>query len=145
MRRISHALVEHGRATEWLTSGVLLTFGLTLALPGDTMAAPTFHVLAGLGMDDASLSAPLTLVGTSRLAALYINGSWKRSPMLRMVGAIIGAGVFGFLAVAFVLPMVVEGVPPSTGPGTYLVLALFDALAAHRSGADVRLAATPRL
>lgn len=144
-QRITYAIVEHGRAAEWLTSSVLLVMALILAVPGETMAAPTFRVLLDLGLDDAALSAPIALLGTARLAALYINGAWRRSPMLRMIGAILGSMIFGVLAVAFALPSLIHGAALSIISGVFFVMALFDALAAHRSGADVRLAAVPRL
>ncbi|WP_373354063.1 hypothetical protein [Pseudoroseicyclus sp. CXY001] len=141
MRRIASALVQHGRATEWLTSLVLLGFALALMLPGETMAEPSFSTFDGIGFDDAMVSTPLALIAAMRLVALYINGSWRRTPTLRMAGAVVGAGIFGFLAMAFGWPYVIgAAVAPSTGAGTYTVLALFEILAAYRSGADARLA-----
>jgi hypothetical protein len=140
-RRIAFALIEHGRATEWLTSSVLLVFAAVLALPGDTLASPGFMVLREFGFDEAMVSTPLALVAAGRIVALYINGNWRRSPELRAVGAVIGSAIFGFLALSFGWPYLV-GVSSSasTGAATYTVLALFDVLAAYRSGADVRLA-----
>lgn len=144
MKNIATALGEHGRATEWLTSLALLMMVLTMALPGDTLGRPGFHVLAAMGFEEASVAVPLALVATGRLAALYINGAWRRSPALRMWGAMAGAATFGALAVSFAWPWAAGGTVPGTGAGTYLVLAVFDVVAAYRSGADVRLVSDAR-
>ena len=145
-KRIAFAIIEHGRATEWLTSTVLLVFALTLMMPGDTMGRAGFAPFRAMGFDEAMLSTPLALIASARLAALYINGQWRRSPVMRAVGAIVGATVFTMLSVTFGWAWLVSGalfqssVALTTGVGTYLVLAAFDVLAAYRSGADVRIA-----
>jgi hypothetical protein len=138
-RRIASALIEHGRATEWLTSLVLLGFAGALALPGDTMQSTGFAAFRAVGLDEASIVMVLTLVAGGRLTALYINGNWQRTPELRAAGAVVGAVIFGFLAFAFGWPYLAGFGNASTGASTYSVLALFDILAAYRSGADARL------
>lgn len=157
-RRLAFALIEHGRATEWLTSFVLLGFALALALPGDTLDGEGFRAFRNLGLDEAMISTPLALLAVARLVALYINGSWRRSPLLRVIGACLGAGVLGVIGMAFGWPYVeswlavvwggdhsmpgstIYLVGASTGASTYTVLAAFDLLAAVRAGADYRMA-----
>lgn len=148
-RRIAYALIEHGRATEWLTSIVLLVFAMTLALPGDTFAGSSFRVFRYMGLDEAMVSTPLALIASARLVALYINGNWRRSPLLRAIGASVGAGILLSLGITFGWPyfaalvsgqISVGNIAASTGAGTYTVLAGFDLLAAWRSGADLRVA-----
>ncbi|WP_121064822.1 hypothetical protein [Chachezhania antarctica] len=145
-QRIAFAIIEHGRATEWLTSCVLLVFAITLMVPGDTMGRAGFAPFRSMGFDEAMLSTPLALIASARLAALYINGQWRRSPVMRATGAVVGATVFTMLAVTFGWAWLTAGavfqnaVALTTGFGTYLVLAAFDVLAAYRSGADVRIA-----
>ncbi len=83
----------------------------------------------------------MALLATARICALYINGTLpRRTPIIRMIGAIIGACVFSMLAMGLYWPVISFNVATGTGVGTYFVLALFDALSAYRSGADVRLA-----
>lgn len=81
---------------------------------------------------------PLSWIAAMRMAGLYINGAWQRSPILRMAGAIIGAGVFGFLSVMFATPYLTgQQAALTTGAGLYAVLCAADLLAAYRTGADV--------
>lgn len=136
---LSDVLLQHGRALEWLTSCALLVFAITLAFPGDTLrASPSFMAFLDMGLEEAALALPISWVAGVRMAGIYINGAWRRSPILRMVGAIIGAGIFAFLSTMFAMPYLLgqqEGL--STAAGIYLVLAIFDLLAAYRTGADV--------
>lgn len=132
-------LLEHGRATEWLTSITMLAFAVILALPGDTFGGESFVGFKALGLDEATVGITMALIGSMRISALFINGNWLRSPMFRLAGAIAGAGVFASLSMSFLWPTLAYGLPFSTGFGSYLILAGFDALAAYRSGADVRL------
>ncbi|WP_418592095.1 hypothetical protein [Ponticoccus sp. (in: a-proteobacteria)] len=137
--KVTDTLLQHGRALEWLTSTVLLAFAVILAFPGDTLAAsPSFVAFLWAGADEASVVLLLTFIGAMRYAGLWINGNWRRSPMLRVVGACCGAGIFLGLTVLFALPYI-RGVQDglSTGVGVYLVLAIADMAAAYRSGADI--------
>lgn len=141
IKRIGYSIIEQGRAAEWITSTILLGFALTLALPGNSLGSEAFRVFRDLGATESSISAPLAIVGTARMTALYINGHWRRSPFLRMAGAIMGASIFSMLAIAIFWSSWGDGHPLSPGAITYFVLALFDALAAYRSGADARVSA----
>lgn len=139
--------IEHGRAAEWLCALCLASFAVTLVLPGDSFDSASFRVFRQMGLDEAAVSTPMALLAAGRLAALYINGTWQRSPIMRMVGAAFGSAIFMAISVALAWPYLMQigmdwttvtGL--STGAGIYLLLALFDALAAYRSGADARLA-----
>lgn len=135
-------VMEQGRATEWLAASMLLTFAMILAVPGETTTSTSgFKTFVRLGLDDAALSAPIALVGLARMAALYVNGAWRRSPSIRVAGSIAGASIFSMIGMAFIWPSLENGVSVSalsTG-GTYFTLAFYDALSAYRSGADVRM------
>lgn len=144
--KIRLSLIEQGRAAEWLTSSVLLSFAVFLAFPGDTLSSTNGYVgFRNLSFDEASLATPLALISASRMAALYINGNWRRSPVVRAFGAMVGTVVFFLLAVTFAWPWLSAGglfqnkVGVSTGAAVYFVLAQFDLLAAFRSGADARI------
>ena len=136
--RVSDTLLQQGRALEWLTSAVILVFAVTLALPGNTLATSSaFGAFRSIGMDEATLAVPLTFIAAMRMAGLWINGNWRRSPLLRCIGAIFGAGLFSALGALFSVPFISgQTAALTTGVGTYFVLALFDILAAYRSAAD---------
>lgn len=136
--RVSDTLLQNGRALEWLTASVILAYACTLALPGDTLSTSVaFSAFRQLGLDEAALSVPLSLIAAMRMAGLFINGNWRRSPVLRCVGAVLGAGLFMGLAVLFAVPALSgQSAALTTGVGTYFVLAAFDVLAAYRSAAD---------
>lgn len=137
---MSDMLLQHGRALEWVTALVIFGWAITLALPGDTIGdSPSFAGFTMAGVTEAPLILAFTLVAIMRMSGLYINGAWRRSPILRMVGAILGAGLFLCLSILFTIPYLTgEQTSLSTGPAVYLVLFLADILAAYRTGADVR-------
>lgn len=140
MTSMQRNLVYDGRGSEWVASVVLLGFAIVLALPDDTLKSSAgFAGFIQFGFDDASLAVPIAAIAVLRIAALVVNGNWHRSPMLRLFGAVIGSVLFTMIGVAFWWPAMANGAAFSTGGGTYLVLALFDALSAYRSGADVRM------
>ena len=56
MRTLTTAIIENGRATEWLTGSVLLVFALTLSLPGDTLARSSFAGFGAMGLEETSLA-----------------------------------------------------------------------------------------
>lgn len=132
-------MFEHGRATEWLTSFILLGFAVALAAPGDTLASSAgFRAFVQFNLSEASISTPLAIIAVLRIVALQINGRWRRSPLLRLAGAVLGAALFSILGMAFLWPSLIYGAPLSTGVATYFLLAFFDGLSAYRSAADAR-------
>lgn len=135
------AFLSGGRSLEWITSTTLLIHALTLSFPGDTLTiSPSFQTFEKLGFDEALLTMILSAVALVRMAGLYINGKWRRSPLLRMCGAVVGAGIFASMAAVFVTPYLSgQQHALTTAVGTYLILALCDVLAAYRSASDARL------
>lgn len=139
MYGFQNVLMQHGRALEWATSAVLLGFAVALALPGNTLdASQSYSGFTQMGLDEAAMVLCLSIVAMMRMTGLWINGAWKRSPLLRMIGAILGAGFFLSLAAVFAVPYALGAAPAiNTGVTSYLVLGLADLLAAHRAAADV--------
>ena len=123
------------RLPEWINSMILFGFGLSLALPGETLSIAGYHVLLDIGFTDGSLGGLLLFVGAARLSALYVNGAWRRTPAIRMVGAVSGSMVFLGFGIGFSLPVFSGGIPNTAGI-TYLILAIWDVAAAYRGGVD---------
>lgn len=136
----SDVILQHGRALEWLTSSVIFGFALTLTVPGDTIGDnPSFAGFISAGLTEQALIMPLTIIAIMRMSGLFINGAWRRSPILRMIGAVIGAGIFLSLALLFTVPYVAgQQSALGTAPSVYFVLFVFDLIAAYRTSADVR-------
>ncbi|WP_343502148.1 hypothetical protein [Alloyangia pacifica] len=136
---LRHTFLQNGRGLEWLTSSVLFAFAVSLAWPGDTLVASrSFAGFVGLGMGEGFLILVLTAVALVRYSGLWANGNVRSSPLWRGAGAIVGAGIFASLSVIFALPYLTgQQDALNTGVGTYLVLAIFDVLAAYRASADV--------
>jgi hypothetical protein len=132
------ALVLNDRGLEWYSSFVMLGWGLTLALPGDTLAAPQYAAFQRFGFTEEFWSWAFTLMGTARLIALFINGKWPRSPMVRMVGSAFGA--VSWSQVAYLLTIGTFGTTgiPATGTVVYGLLAIADLFGIARAAFDAR-------
>jgi hypothetical protein len=126
------------RGLEWFSAFVMVAWGVTLALPGDTLAAPSFGPFHRFGLTETFWAWMFGTVGTARIVALYINGTWPTTPYIRMAGALFGA--LSWSQVAF---LVTEGWveifhSAPTGTGVYGLLALADLVSIHRAAYDVR-------
>ena len=75
------------RGLEWLLSFALIFTGATAVLPDNV----------GISV---GLAVTCIVVGFARVVALIINGHWKRSPVLRAFGAVIGAFIWAKFAVS---------------------------------------------
>lgn len=87
------------RSVEWLLAGLMLAWGIGLILPGNTMALAGYRHLAALAPEPAWAAWSIALGGV-RIAALYGNGSWFRTPLVRAGGSVLGTIwwlVLGFL------------------------------------------------
>ncbi len=137
MSHTQNQLIEDGRAAEWLTSAIFAGLAVSFAMPGETMAVSSgFRGFVNLGISDTLAASFLASVATIRLAALVINGRWRRSPHLRMGCAAFGAGVYAALGVTFAFPFLQGSGALSTAVTTYFVLSGFDILASYRAARD---------
>lgn len=82
------------RLFEWITSLVILALGMIMWLsPESFYRTPSLQPFASHAIEwtIACLS-----IGLARLLALYVNGHWVGgTPLLRLIGSIAGATVFG--------------------------------------------------
>ncbi len=135
--RVHVALQDRG--LEWFSAAVMVSWGVTLALPGDTMAGANFAAFHRYPwMTETFWAATFGIVGGARLAALYINGRSPRTPHFRMAGSLFGA-----LSWAQVAVLVTEGTysvtgVASTGTGIYALLAVADLVSIFRAAHDAR-------
>lgn len=140
MNTVRLTFLDHGRISEWLTSSVMLGFALTLMMPGEIfLTSAGWALFEKIGIPDAVIAFPLLVMAIARMIGLYANGSWRRSPHIRVAGAITGSVCFSVMSFAFFWPYAVGSTETmSTAVTTYGLLGLFDIIAAYRSGADVK-------
>jgi hypothetical protein len=125
------------RALEWFSAFVMLSWGLVLALPGDSLAGQNFYAFRRYGMTEDLWAWIFGAVGSARIIALYINGRWPRTPHIRMLGALFGAVSWGQVAWLITESTLATGVA-STGIPVYAMLALADLFSIFRSAFDAR-------
>lgn len=140
---IIRSLRQHwpARKMEWLMSGVLIAWGWYVLLHPEMFSNPaTATLFSGL----ASISAPLTdhpallwggasfFVGLARGIALFVNGAWTRTPLIRVVASFISMFIF----TQIVIGLWQSGVP-NTGLVVYPWFVVADLLSAYRAAVDV--------
>jgi hypothetical protein len=135
---ISTPSTHRERAIEWLSSAALLGWGITLALPGETLMQNHYVAFRAMGWSEAILAWVFCLVGAARLVALYINGRWPKSPIVRIVGAIFGALIWGQVAYYLAAGTWMLTGLPNTGVATYAILAAADIFSITRAAFDAR-------
>ncbi|WP_419827651.1 hypothetical protein [Sphingomonas sp.] len=118
------------RAPEWVLAFILWGWGFILLLPGESFNRPFFRPLLEVGSEIAWGSATC-LIGTIRIAALYVNGSREETPRIRQAGSFFGMLVWAFLTSG---AMSVEWHSPAIF--TYAGLFALEAIMFSYSGAD---------
>lgn len=126
------------RFPEWVTSGMLVLWGISLLGGTEGLQRPYFIFLATLG--SATFWGVLALLmGGIRLVSLYINGRRAQTPIMRMVGAAMGIMIwFG----VFIGGMIHSSFVPSVA--LYLGLTVLDTAALYFSTIDARQVANNR-
>jgi hypothetical protein len=77
------------RWMEVLLAVQMVAVGITLLWPGDTFSLPSFRAVSNLLTEDHA-GYIATLTGGARLWALYINGHKRNTPVIRVLGCLIG-------------------------------------------------------
>ena len=81
------------RLLEWLTSTIIFLLGIIMLISPESFDKPTLSMF----YDYLQVWTPtLLIVGTLRIIALLINGHWHGgTPLLRLLGSLSGAAIFG--------------------------------------------------
>lgn len=117
-------------AEVWLAS-IMVAIGYGLLKEGNTFDLPSWRYIAQY-VDEDWCGWISLIAGTARLVALYVNGSRRRSPIVRIVGAVGGYLFFGALALGFWLT------PGPTILGSYIfgILSVAELHATGRAARD---------
>lgn len=119
------------RVTDWLLSAILVSWGFTLfAVDPRVWALPTFSGLSSIASQ--TTWATLTLgIGLTRITALFVNGTIRRSPHARLIGAFLTVLIWVQLSYGMIYSSVV-------GPAVAIFpwLALADIFNVYRAAMD---------
>jgi len=140
---IIHSLRQHwpARKLEWLMAGFMIAWGIYVLLHPGIFTAPETAVLYG-GL--TAISDPLTpypalawggacfIVGVGRTVALFVNGAWTRTPLIRLVASFASM----FIITQIVIGLWNSGVP-NPGLVVYPWFVVADLLSAYRAAVDV--------
>ncbi|MDX6806592.1 hypothetical protein [Terrihabitans rhizophilus] len=132
-----HQQQARERGLEWLSSIIMVAWGIILAQPGDTLSAANFSESAAHGVAEDGLAYVFGALGGVRLAALYINGRWPRTPLLRMIGAGAGLLLWGQIASMFGTSYLATG-NAGTGFAAYGCLAMAEIFSIYWAAFDAR-------
>lgn len=132
------------RAIEWGMAGWAITWGLQALLNPQVFTSPetaplNIHMLHTLewffSQEDAATAIGLLalFVGSLRAVALWVNGAWKQTPLVRM----IGSGLSAFVVSNIVFSLL-QG-PSTLGLVTYSWLFAADCFSGYRAAKDYRL------
>jgi hypothetical protein len=132
-----HAAQARERGLEWLSGIMMVAWGVILALPGDTLSAASFREFAAHGLNEEALAYIFGTIGGVRLAALYINGRWPKTPLLRMMGAGAGLLMWGQVASMFGISFITTGAA-GTGFAAYGCLAMAEIFSIYWAAFDAR-------
>ena len=83
-------LIGQDRSIEWLCAALMLAWAFTLAMPGDTFTYPSLSGFKHYGLNETWWGLFFFAFGAGRMVALYINGRWPRSAVVRQVCAFVG-------------------------------------------------------
>lgn len=124
---------SQARLTEWMLASLMIAWGVAVALPGETLHLAGYRVLVTLAPEEVWAALSIA-IGAMRMVALWINGRWRRSPLLRAGGAAWGLG--WWLGLAWLLWL---GADPEALPSAiafYPIFAAFEAASVVRGAGD---------
>ncbi len=123
------------RAMEWQGAAAVAVFALILMLGPVFDTGSQWARFAEWGTE-REWGAWIGLVAIIRFGALIINGKNRRTPALRAVTALLGAGLWAFVSMLFFIP----GETLTTGVGIYAVFAISNLVSAWNAARDAAIA-----
>lgn len=136
---LNEPLLKHQeRGVEWFSAFGMCLWAAILAAPGDTFGRQAYSEFIAHGYTEEQVAAIFGSVGAARVIALFINGAWPKSPIVRIIGA--AAGVVLWTDVAYLLNKSAWETTHvySTGPAFYALLAVFEVGSVYRAAFDAR-------
>ena len=124
------------RAVEYMLAWCIICWSGTTFVFADVMAGPAYVYMMALAPEKMWGAFGVSF-GLLRVSALIVNGSWRRTPILRFIGA--GAGFIWWVTIGGLFWQAVRhGAQPFPMLGAYPVLAFFEAYSCNRCGQDAK-------
>lgn len=124
------------RALEWGLSWIMLAIGLCLFIPYGTLDQAAFGPIRQWG-DDTFWGCVLSGLSLTRIAALWRNGGWEPSPVIRGVTAIMSSAIWALFALGLINAFVLLPI--------FIGFVLADIYSVGRAATDARLTRDERL
>jgi hypothetical protein len=124
------------RALEWGLSWIMLAIGLCLFIPFPTLDQPAFVPIRQWG-DDAFWGCVLSGLSSIRIAALWRNGGWEPSPIIRAATAVLSSAIWALFALGLANAFVLLPI--------FIGFVLADIYSVGRAASDARLTRDERL
>lgn len=125
------------RVTDWLLSAILFCWGLTLfSIHPTVWDLPIYDGLNDIAAQNTWASVA-TVIGLARLVALFINGTVRRSPHLRLIGAVLSGLIWLQVSMSLMFSDM-----STAAAAIYPWLALADAFNGYRAAKDAGTADT---
>jgi hypothetical protein len=122
------------RGLEWLSAIAMVGWCYVIVRHPGYLLASNLHEFLRFGLTEGQVAAGFGVVGALRIAALYINGRWPRSPLLRMAGAAVGLVLWSQVTLTLVMAVGTA----STGVVIYGPLAFAEFISIRRAAFDAR-------
>lgn len=121
------------RAIEWWNGFILLAWGAYVILHPGLFQGPTGPTWTGLLMiaDQEVWGFSAFVIGSIRVVALFINGKWGVTPLIRVLTSFMSVFVWFWIAVG----LIKSGIP-NTGIVVYSWLMVADMYSAYRAASD---------
>jgi hypothetical protein len=122
------------RSVEWLLAGLMIAWGIGLMLPGNTMDLEQFRYLGALAPEPVWAAWSIS-IGGLRLVALYINGSYYRTPLIRATCSVLG--IIWWMVLGYLLQIGTDSmIAMPAGIMWYPVFVGFEGYSAYRGARD---------
>lgn len=124
------------RALEWGLSWIMLAIGLCLFHPYGTLDQPAFEPIRQWG-DDIFWGIVLSVLSLVRISALWRNGGWEPSPIIRAVCSVFSSAIWALFALGLANAFVLLPI--------FIGFVLADIYSVGRAATDARLSRDERL
>lgn len=125
------------RSTEWLLSFCLMGWGWAMVDPMTRFFdMPVYAVMKGVATETQWGSAALA-IAVFRLVALYLNGWWRRTPVIRCAGAVAGGMMWLGIGLCMYLGAQISGQRMTAGLVFYLPFFVFEGWCVISTGYDM--------